>query len=162
MQFNIITMSTILSVFYSSCDWMWILNFLNFSNFIASWTFSELFLNFKLISWNFTTMVIAYGGGGVRGRCTSVWASSSLRTESLLTSAFSRASTTRETSSDSSPETPSATRSLHFQHSYIPKLFLQPRQPKRGSNRPPPPIVAFFAWNFVASYIITWWKLRPT
>ena len=35
----------------------------------------------------------------------------------------------------------------------IPKLFRQPRQPKRGSNRPPPPIVAFFAWNFVASYI---------
>jgi len=26
----------------------------------------------------------------------------------------------------------------------IPKLFRQPRQPKRGSNRPPPPIVAFF------------------
>jgi len=29
----------------------------------------------------------------------------------------------------------------------IPKLFRQPRQPKRGSNRPPPPIVAFLLEN---------------
>ena len=56
MQFNIVTTSTILS-FDSSCDCMWTLNFLKtFSNFITSLKLFRTFLNYKLISSNFTTM----------------------------------------------------------------------------------------------------------